>query len=163
MIRRLKDKAETLLAAERGTVFKRGGADITVALAYPNTYHVGMSNLGVHQIYSLMNRRGDTACERVFLPDEEDIPEYERSGTKLFTLESARPVRDFDILAVSVSFEQDYPNVLELLRLAGIAANKTGRTADDPLVVLGGICTFFNPEPLVDLFDAVIIGEGEDV
>ena len=163
MIRRLKDKADALLAAERGTVFKRGGADVEVALAYPNTYHVGMSNLGVHQIYSLLNRRGDTACERVFLPDEDDLPEYERSGTKLFTLESARPVRDFDILAFSVSFEQDYLNVLELLRLAGIPAEKRERTAEDPLLVLGGICTFFNPEPLADLFDAVIVGEGEDV
>jgi len=163
MSRGLKEKTESLLAVERGTVFKRGGGDIEVALAYPNTYHVGMSNLGVHQVYAILNRRSDTVCERVFLPDEEDLPEYGRSGTALFALESRRPVRDFDILAFSVSFEQDYLNVLEMLRLAGIAPDKTKRTGEDPLLVLGGICTFFNPEPLADIFDAVIVGEGEEV
>lgn len=163
MNRSLRKKAEVLLAAERGTVRKPGGAAISVALAYPNTYHVGMSNLGVHQVYALLNNRNDTVCERVFLPDEDDLEEYARSGTKLFTLESGRPVRDFDILAFSVSFEQDYLNVLELLRLAGIPAQKKERTGDDPLVLLGGICSFFNPEPLADLFDVVIVGEGEEV
>ncbi|NTW61017.1 MAG: B12-binding domain-containing radical SAM protein, partial [Nitrospirae bacterium] len=163
MSRGLKEKAEALLAAEKGTVFKARGADIEIALAYPNTYHVGMSNLGVHQVYSVLNQRRDTACERVFLPDEADLPEYERSGTRLFALETRRPVRDFDILAFSVSFEQDYLNVLKMLRLAGIAPDRTERTGEDPLLVLGGICTFFNPEPLADLFDVAIVGEGEEV
>ncbi len=163
MSRGLKEKAEALLAVEQGTVFKARGVDVEVALAYPNTYHVGMSNLGVHQVYDLLNRRDDTACERVFLPDEDDIAEYDRSSTMLFSLESRRPVRDFDILAFSVSFEQDYVNVLEMLRLAGIAADKKDRGPDDPLLVLGGICTFFNPEPLTDFFDVVIVGEGEEV
>ena len=162
MSRGLKEKAEALLAAEQGAVRKARGADIEVALAYPNTYHVGMSNLGVHQLYSILNQRPDTSCERVFLPDEDDIPEYARSGTRLFSLESRRPVRDFDILAFSVSFEQDYLNVLEMLRLAGIAIDKKARGPDDPFLLLGGICSFFNPEPLADIFDAVIIGEGED-
>lgn len=162
MSRGLKEKAGALLAAEQGTVLKARGAGIEVALAYPNTYHVGMSNLGVHQLYSILNQRPDTSCERVFLPDEDDIPEYARSGTRLFSLESRRPVRDFDILAFSVSFEQDYLNVLEMLRLAGIAIDKRDRGPDDPLLLLGGICSFFNPEPLADIFDAVIIGEGEE-
>ena len=163
MSRVLIEKAAALLAVERGTVFKAGGADVEIALAYPNTYHVGMSNLGVHQIYSVLNGRDDTACERVFLPDEDDIPEYERSGAKLFSLESRRPVREFDILAFSVSFEHDYLNVLEILRLAGIPAGKKDRGTDDPLLVLGGICTFFNPEPLSEFFDVVIVGEGEEI
>src|SRR5512137_1984551 len=162
MSRGLKEKAEALLAAERGTVFKARGEAVEVALAYPNTYHVGMSNLGVHQMYSVLNQRSDTACERVFLPDAEDLLEYARSGAELFSLESQRPVKQFDILAFSVSFEQDYLNVLEMLRLAGIAPDKRGRGPDDPLLLLGGICTFFNPEPLADIFDAVIIGEGEE-
>jgi radical SAM family uncharacterized protein len=122
-----------------------------------------MSNLGVHQIYSVLNSRPDAVCERVFLPDEEDIEEYSRTGTRLFTLESKRPVKEFDILAFSVSFEQDYVNILEMLRLAGIPADKCERGPDDPLVVLGGICSFFNPEPLADFFDIVIVGEGEEV
>jgi radical SAM family uncharacterized protein len=162
MSRELKEKAEALLAAERGAVRKARGVDIEVALAYPNTYHVGMSNLGVHQLYSILNQRTDTSCERVFLPDEDDFPEYGQSGTRLFSLESQRPVRDFDILAFSVSFEQDYLNVLEMLRLAGIAIDKKDRGPDDPFLLLGGICTFFNPEPLADIFDAIIIGEGEE-
>ena len=163
MSRVLKEKAEALLAAERGAVIKAGGADVEIALAYPNTYHVGMSNLGVHQIYSILNQREDTACERVFLPDEGDLAEYERSNRSLFSLESQRPVRAFDILAFSVSFEHDYLNVLEVLRLAGIPADKKERGADDPLLVLGGICTFFNPEPLSEFFDVVIVGEGEEI
>src|SRR5512137_1489419 len=98
MSRGLKEKAEALLAAERGTVLKARGAAVEVALAYPNTYHVGMSNLGVHQVYDLLNRREDTSCERVFLPDEDDLPEYVRTNTELFALESRRSVKQFDIL-----------------------------------------------------------------
>ncbi len=163
MSRKLKEKIGALLAAERGTVYKPQGADVTVALAYPNVYHVGMSNLGVHQIYKVLNSRADTVCERVFLPDEEDIGEYTGTGTTLFSLESRRPVKEFDILAFSVSFEQDYLNILEMLRLSNLPGKKEERTDDDPLVILGGICSFFNPEPLADFFDCIIVGEGEEV
>jgi radical SAM family uncharacterized protein len=163
MSKKLMKHAEDLIAAERGTILKAQDAEVAFALAYPNTYHVGMSNLGVHQIYSILNGRADTACERVFLPDDTDIDEYRKTGTKLFCLESRRPVKEFDILAFSVSFEQDYANVLEILRLSGIPAGKHDRTAEDPLVVLGGVCSFFNPEPLTDFVDIVIVGEGEDV
>jgi radical SAM family uncharacterized protein len=163
MSRKLREKADSLLAAEHGAVYKARGAEVEIALGYPNTYHIGMSNLGMHQIYSLLNKRDDTSCERVFLPDDEDIEEYEASNTKLFSLESKKPVRDFDILAFSVSFEQDYLNILDMLRLAGIPLDKEERTAEHPFVVLGGICSFFNPEPLTDFFDVVIVGEGEEV
>jgi radical SAM family uncharacterized protein len=163
MTSRLKGNADALLAAEKGTIYKTRGAGVEVALAYPNTYHVGMSNLGVHRIYSILNGRDDTRCERVFLPDEEDIEEYANTRTALFTLESKRPVKEFDILAFSVSFEQDYLNILEILRLSGIPVDKRERSEEDPLLVLGGICSFFNPEPLTDFFDLVIVGEGEEV
>ncbi len=163
MSQKINHKIDSLLEAERGTVYKAGGAAVSVALAYPNTYHVGMSNLGVHQIYRILNERPDTVCERVFLPDPEDADEYEKTGTRLVGMESRLPMRDFDIVAFSVSFEQDYLNILGMLRLAGIPAGRSERTAGDPLVVLGGICSFFNPEPLADFFDVVIIGEGEDV
>jgi radical SAM family uncharacterized protein len=163
MNRKLNEKRGALLAAERGTVIKPGGADVSVALAYPNTYHVGMSNLGMHQIYSILNKRQDTVCERVFLPDDEDLEEYGRTNTRLFSMESGRPVKEFDILAFSVSFEQDYLNVLEMLRLSGISIRTKDRQAGEPLIVLGGICSFFNPEPLADFFDMVIVGEGEEV
>jgi radical SAM family uncharacterized protein len=163
MLRKVKEKNDALLAAERGTIYKPQGAEVAVALAYPNVYQVGMSNLGVHQIYSLLNRREDTVCERVFLPDEEDIEEYGGAGTRLFSMESRRRIKEFDILAFSVSFEQDYLNVLEMLRLSDIPLKKEERTEGDPLVILGGICTFFNPEPLTDFVDCIIVGEGEDV
>ncbi len=159
---RLREKIEALLASERGTIHKPAGAEVRVALAYPNTYHVGMSNLGLHQIYSVLNKRNDTVCERVFLPDEEDLGEYIRSNTRLFSLESKTPVSAFDILAFSVSFEQDYLNILEILRLSGIPADKRERNEGYPLTVLGGICSFFNPEPLADFFDIVMVGEGEE-
>jgi radical SAM family uncharacterized protein len=163
MSRKLREKADALLAAEKGTIIKPRGADVEIALAYPNTYFVGMSNLGVHQVYSILNGRTDTACERVFLPDEEDLDEYASTGTPLFTIESKRRVRDFDLVAFSVSFEQDYLNVLEMLRLSGIPDARADRTVVDPLLVLGGICSFFNPEPLSDFFDVIVVGEGEEV
>jgi radical SAM family uncharacterized protein len=163
MSHRLKKKVDALLAVERGTVYKARGAEVEIALAYPNTYHVGMSNLGLHQMYFVMNKRPDTACERVFLPDEEDREEYSKTKTSLFTLESKQPVKSFDILAFSVSFEQDYLNIIEMLHLSGISFNKQDRTHDDPLIIFGGACSFFNPEPLADFFDVVIVGEGENV
>ncbi len=163
MLRKLREKNEALLAAERGTVYKVQGAEVSVALAYPNVYHVGMSNLGMHQIYSILNNRADTVCERVFLPEEEDIKDYVETGTRLFSMESMSQVKEFDILAFSVSFEQDYLNILEILRLSNIPLNKEERSNDDPLVILGGICSFFNPEPLADFIDCILIGEGEEV
>jgi radical SAM family uncharacterized protein len=163
MSQRLKEKIDALLAVERGTVYKAHGSEVEIALAYPNTYHVGMSNLGLHQIYSVLNNRPDTACERAFLPDQENREEYYRTNTSLFTLESKREVKGFDILAFSVSFEQDYLNIIEMLHLSGISLNKKEREHDDPLLIFGGACSFFNPEPLADFFDAVIVGEGESV
>lgn len=163
MSRKLREKNDALLAAERGTVYKPQGADVAVTLAYPNVYHVGMSNLGMHQIYSILNGREDTVCERVFLPEEEDIKEYVETGTRLFSMESKRQVKGFDILAFSVSFEQDYLNILEMLQLSDIPQKKEERSDDDPLVILGGICSFFNPEPLADFIDCILIGEGEEV
>ncbi|MDH4164126.1 MAG: TIGR03960 family B12-binding radical SAM protein [Nitrospirota bacterium] len=163
MNRTLQDKLDKLLASERGAISKPRDRAVSVALAYPNTYHVGMSNLGLHRIYSLLNSREDTRCERVFLPDEEDLPEYDGAGNPLFALESRQPVKDFDILAFSVSFEQDYLNVIEILRLSGIPPERSQRGSGHPLVVLGGICSFFNPEPLADFFDVVLTGEGEEL
>jgi radical SAM family uncharacterized protein len=163
MSRKLREKNDALLTAERGTVYKSHGAEVAVALAYPNVYHVGMSNLGIHQIYSILNSREDTVCERVFLPEEEDIKEYVETSTRLFSMEGKRPVKEFDILAFSVSFEQDYLNILEMLQLSDIPQNKEERSDDDPLVILGGICSFFNPEPLADFIDCILIGEGEEI
>ena len=106
-----------------------------MALAFPNTYWVGMSNLGFQTVYRLFNDQPDIVCERVFLPPKQELAAQLASGTPLVTLESQTPVRDFDVFAFSVSFEWDYVNVLTLLRLAGVPRYAAERTRAHPLVV----------------------------
>lgn len=163
MSRRPREKAKNILEKEDGTIYKRHQGLISVALAYPNRYFVGMSNLGLQSIYNILNRRDDTVAERVFLPDEEDIDEYKRTNAKLFSLESQMRICEFDILAFSVSFENDYPNMLSILSLSGIPLESSDRSNEYPLVIAGGVCTFFNPEPISSFVDLFIIGEGEEV
>lgn len=163
MSRRLIEKAKKILREEVGTIYKDPGGKIKVALIYPNTYHLGMSNLGFQTVYGLFNRREDVLCERAFLPDNEDREEYLRTGTELFTLESQRRIQDYDIVAFSVSFENDYLNVLDIMCLSRIPLMRDERKDSDPLIVLGGISTFFNPEPLSDFFDIIAIGEAEEM
>ena len=140
---------------------KPHGGRLRVALAFPNTYFVGMSNLGVQTVYKLFNAEDDIVCERVFLPPKSELAAQLESGAPLVTIESQTPVAEFDILAFSVSFEWDYTNVLSMLRLAGVPVRAADRTAHDPLVVVGGAVTFVNPEPLALFADVVAAGEGE--
>ena len=150
------------LAAERGFIKKDwGGKRLTVALAYPNTYAVGMSSLGFQVVYGLFNQRPDVVAERVFLPEGQEMSLYLQSGEPLLSLESQRPVHDFDILAFSVSFENDYPNILKILDLSGIAFQSQEREAKDPFVMGGGITAFLNPEPIAPFFDFFLLGEAE--
>ena len=163
MNRKLTEKINTLLSKENGTVLKEPGGRINICLVYPNTYHVGMSNLGFQGIYTLLNERNDVLCERSFFPDDEDIEEYTRTKTELFSMESKRPLNRFDIVAFSVSFENDYPNVLKILELSNIPSRASDRKASHPLIILGGVCAFFNPEPLADFFDICFVGEAEEM
>jgi len=160
---KLREKAKKLLAEERGTICKAPGGKVSVALIYPNTYRVGMSNLGFLAMYHYLNRHPKILCERSFLPEPEDLPEYERTAAPLFSLESGRPLSAFDILAFSVSYENDYLNLLKILDLAHVPLLTEQRTSADPLVVMGGICAFSNPEPLTDFVDLFFLGEGEDL
>lgn len=160
---KLREKAKNILEKEDGTIYKGHLGLISVALAYPNRYFVGMSNLGLQSIYNILNRRNDTVAERVFLPDKEDIDEYRRTNAKLFSLESQIRISDFDILAFSVSFENDYPNILSILNLSGIPLESSNRGNEYPLVIAGGVCAFFNPEPISSFVDLFVIGEGEEV
>ncbi len=162
MNRKLIEKADFLLTKERGTVFKDPGGKISVCLVYPNTYHVGMSNLGYQGIYGLLNRRDDVVCERAFLPDTTDIIEYRRTATPVFSLESKKPLNSFDMIAFSLSFENDYPNVLRILGLSKIPFRSTARGDYHPLVIAGGVCVSFNPEPIALAIDAIFIGEAEE-
>ncbi|MBI2205661.1 MAG: radical SAM protein [Candidatus Rokubacteria bacterium] len=159
----VKKKIQALVAAEEGTIRKDWGGKIAIALVYPNTYTVGMSNLGFQTIYWHLNQMPDVVCERVFLPDPEDLDELKRSGTAPFSLESMRPLADFHLIGFSVTFEGDYVNVLRLLTLAGIPLRARDRRAQDPLVLMGGVCAFSNPEPVAPFMDFIAVGEGEEL
>ena len=156
-----RERARELLAKEVGYVRKPHGGRLRVALAFPNTYFVGMSNLGFQTVYSLFNAEDGIVCERTFLPPKSEVEVLRASGAGLVTLESQTPVREFDIFALSVSFEWDYTNVLTLLRLAGIPLRAADRTLHDPIVMIGGAVTFVNPEPLAPFADIIAAGEGE--
>jgi radical SAM superfamily enzyme YgiQ (UPF0313 family) len=142
-----------------GFVSKSHGGRLRIALAFPNTYFVGMSNLGLQTVYHLFNSDHRVVCERVFLPPKGELAGLRRGS--LTTLESGTSVREFDILAFSVSFEWDYPNIVTMLRLTGIDARADRRHPKDPLVVVGGAVTFVNPEPLAPFADVIAAGEGE--
>jgi radical SAM superfamily enzyme YgiQ (UPF0313 family) len=156
-----RERALAILAKEVGYVKKPHGDRLRVALAFPNTYWVGMSNLGFQTVYRLFNREDDIVCERFFLPPKTELAELSAAKAPLLTLESQTPVGDFDVVAFSVSFEWDYVNVLTLLRLAGIPARADARNTRHPLVVIGGAVTFVNPEPLAPFADVIAAGEGE--
>ena len=159
----LKAKADRLLAQEEGTTRKDWGGRVAFALVYPNSYAVGMSNLGFQTIYRHLNALRDVVCERVFLPDPEDMGEYQRTRTEPFSLESKRPLREFDLVGFSVTYEGDYVNVVRLLRMAAIPARAEARQPQDPIVLMGGVCAFANPEPVAPFMDFVVVGEGEEI
>src|SRR6059058_1775796 len=160
---RLKKKFQGLLAAERGTIRKDWGGKIAFALVYPNTYAVGMSNLGFQTIYRHLNALPDVVCERVFLPDPEDLADLGRTEGVPISLESFRRLTDFHMVGFSVTYEGDYVNVLRLLALAGIPLRPEDRRPNDPLVLMGGVCAFSNPEPVAPFMDVVVVGEGEEL
>jgi radical SAM superfamily enzyme YgiQ (UPF0313 family) len=156
-----RERARQVLARETGNVQKPHGGRLRVALAFPNTYWVGMSSLGFQTVYRLFNELDDVVCERVFLPPKQELRAQLASGAPLLTLESQTPVANFDVLAFSVSFEWDYTNVVTMLRLAGIPVRSSDRSPRHPLVVIGGAVTFVNPEPLAPFADVIAAGEGE--
>jgi len=156
-----RERAQETLSKETGYVRKPHGSRLRVALTFPNTYWVGMSNLGFQTVYSLFNAQDDIVCERVFLPPKQELASLLESKTPLVTLESQTPVAEFDVFAFSVSFEWDYVNVLTLMRLAGIPPYAAERSERHPLILIGGAVTFVNPEPLAPFADVIAAGEGE--
>ncbi|MBW7885255.1 MAG: TIGR03960 family B12-binding radical SAM protein [Caldilineaceae bacterium] len=133
-----------------------------IALAFPDIYELGGSNLGLMILYDLINRRGDLLAERVYCPWPDFEHYMRRDGIPLYGLETRHPLRDFDIVGFSLPYEQLYTNVLTMLDLAGIPLRAADRTAEDPLVIAGG-SGCYNPEPMSPFFDAMVIGEGEEV
>jgi len=156
MDRASRKSRKNLLAEETGTIYKRWQGRIKIAIAYPNRYHVGMSNLGFQSVYRLLNSFDEVVCERVFLPEH-----TENTHASIRSLESSRPVADFDILAFSLSFENDYPNLLTILNLAGLPLRSKDRSPPLPLVIAGGVCCLLNPEPIAEFIDCFLIGEAE--
>lgn len=160
---KLRKKYNDLLANEEGYQKKIWGELLTVCLTYPNYYRTGMSNLGFHTIYSLINHQSSFLCERAFLPDPEDEAVFTLRSIPLFSLESQTPLTDFDIIAFSVPFENDYPNILKMLNIAGITLSARERRETEPIIIGGGVSVTLNPEPLADFFDLFLLGEGEEV
>ena len=160
MSRAIINSYKEKLAAEEGYSLEHD-TSLRIALCYPNTYGIGMANLGLHTMYELFNRIPDVSCERVFLPDRDEMAEYERTGVRLMSLETQAPLRDFDVIAFSISFETDYLNMARMLQLSGVPVFSSERTDRDPLVVMGGAASFLNPEPIADFTDVIAVGEGE--
>ncbi len=145
--------------SETGVIRKKWNGRIKVALVYPNTYHVGMSNLGFQAVYELINTFENVVCERSFLPDDGG------SGTtdRITTLESGNPISAYDLIAFSVSYENDYPNLLTILEKAKLPLGFKDRGIPHPLVIAGGVAFFLNPEPLAPFIDCFLIGEAEAI
>ncbi|HEX8567620.1 MAG TPA: radical SAM protein [Pyrinomonadaceae bacterium] len=160
MSKRIIESYKRKLEKETGWHLNRG-ARLRIALCYPNTHSIGMANLGLHTMYELFNQIPEVSCERVFLPDEQEMREYEKSRTSLLSLESQTPVRDFDVVAFSISFETDYLNMARMLQMSGIPVWSKDRNHFHPLVVMGGAASFLNPEPIADFTDVIAVGEGE--
>ena len=133
-----------------------------MALVYPNRYFLGMSNLGFQTVYHRLNQMDNVVCERVFLPESEDMTAA-RSGTGPLSVESQRPLADFRIIAFSVSFENDYANLVHLLQLGKLSPYSSRRRQHEPLVVAGGVATFLNPEPIAPFIDVFLLGEAENL
>ena len=161
MSRRLSERHRSLREEEVYLEEVSLSGSFRVALVYPNLYYVAMSNLGFQSVYSMLNRIPDVKCERAFLPDDVDKEELERTGRPLTSFETDTPLRDFDAIAFSVCFENDYLHVLQVLRLSGVPLRTRDRGPRDPLVILGGAALFLNPEPLAPFADLVAVGEGE--
>ena len=171
------EAAKSVLSRETGTIYKDHGGKLTVALAYPNRYDVGMSSLALQILYRAWNSRPDVVCERVFW-DEKALA----AGAPLLSLESGMPAAVFEVWAFTVSFEMDYFNVVAMLRQAGIPPLAAQRQDDFrpagpgqprrmrhgdqrvwPLLIAGGPALSMNPEPLAPFFDAIVIGEAEEL
>ena len=151
-------KARRRLSRERGTIIKDWGGRLPIALIYPNSYYIGMSNLGLHAIYSLLNSYHHVVCERAFW-------ERDNWDKKLpsLCLESQRPLSDFAVLAFTISYELDYFNVVQILKASGIPLYAADRDDRHPIVIAGGSCIIANPLPLSPFFDCLCIGEAEPI
>ena len=131
------------------------------AFCFPDLYEIGMSHLGMKILYGLLNSLPDVACERVFMPEKDMIEQMRLHGRTLWSLESMRPVKEFDIVGFTLQYEMSFVTTLKMLKLADIPLRSADRSESDPLLVAGGPCVC-NPEPLAPFFDLFFLGEGEE-
>jgi radical SAM superfamily enzyme YgiQ (UPF0313 family) len=157
----LREKRKKILARETRLIPEKKEGLIRIALIFPNHYFLGMANLGFQTAFRLFNREKAVICERAFLPEPDEEKELIRKKRPLFTLESGRPLSSFDIVAFSSSYELDYPNMVKILNLAGIPPYADQRSKETPLIILGGVSSFLNPEPIAPFMDIILVGEGE--
>jgi len=155
---RPKPSHGSYFSREEGVVVKDWGGRLPVALIYPNSYYLGMSNLGLHALYNLLNSHDFVVCERVFWQKEN-----QGKKTAILSLESHRPLSDFAVLAFSISYELDYFNVVSILQSSGIPLSAVERDERHPVVIAGGPCVIANPIPLSPFFDCLCIGEAEPI
>ncbi len=156
-------KPARYVGGEYNAVIKdKAKVDTRIAFCFPDTYEIGMSNLGMRILYGIMNEMDGVWCERVFAPWGDMEEEMRRAEMPLFALESGDPITNFDIVAFSVGYEMAFPAILNMLDLAGIPLHSADRTELTPLVIAGGTA-MYNTEPMADFIDLVNIGEGEDM
>ena len=159
----LIDRLQALYKDEDSRVTVNPHAGQKVAIVYPNTYFVEETDLGLHIIYEEINLRNDSVCERIFLPEKKELEAYDKTKTPLMSVETQRPMHQFDVVAFDVTFEMDYFHIPLMLRHGRVPIMGKDRTEFDPIVIAGGPCATFNPEPFADFIDAFIIGEGEGI
>ena len=163
---RFRLRPEERLAREQGTVVKDWGGRLPIALVYPNSYYLGMSNLGIHALYRFLNNDESVVAERVFWePVRQAQGRLEARDKRLgpLSVESQRPLPDFAVLAFSISYELDYFNIAPILKSGGIPVFAAERDERHPLIIAGGPCVTANPMPLSPFFDCLCIGEAESI
>ncbi|NLY44877.1 MAG: TIGR03960 family B12-binding radical SAM protein [Tissierella sp.] len=157
------EKPARYIGMEQNSVIKDlNNVKVKFAFCFPDVYEVGMSHLGLHILYNLINNEKDYACERVFSPwvDMEEL--MRKENIPLYTLENKEEVKNFDFLGFTLQYEMSYTNILNVLDLSGIPFLSKDRTDEDPLIIAGGPCAY-NPEPIADMIDIIVLGEGEEV
>ena len=157
------EKPSRYIGGEINSVMKDLTKDmVRFGFAFPDVYEVGMSHLGMHIMYGLLNSKDDIYCERIFSPWTDLEDEMRSAGLPLFTIETKSPVKDLDIIGFTLQYELSYTNIINMLDLGGIPLRGADRSEEDPLVIAGGPCAY-NPEPIANIIDAFVLGEGEEV
>lgn len=162
ILRKVVKPARYIGMEENSVVKDLSKMAVKFAFSFPDVYEVGMSHLGLHILYNLINAEEDLVCERVFAPWIDMEEEMRKEGLPLFTLENKEEVKNFDFLGFTLQYEMSYTNILNILDLSNIPLLSKDRTDEDPFIIAGGPCAY-NPEPMAEFIDFFVIGEGEEV